>query len=302
MKGRLWLNDGSCVRLRPERPNRVWSYDFLEDRTHDGRKFRTLNIIDEFTREALVIRVDRKLNSTDVVDALTDLFILRGPPEFIRFDNGPEFIAEKVRGWIGAVGAKTAFIEPGSPWENGYCEVVQLPVPRRAPQQRDLLLASRGPDPDRTVAPPLQYGPAAQRPRIPATGSGKLHPNGPEADHALTIQPDHSMGAVQAGFDKQSVVFRHVLLTGSPRMGCIFEILLEILFESNQIIRKGQAQSLHFRELLPQRFLKFVHVLRLVRNGVQQHRQLHLEFLEGHELLLFSRCLQRPLARDGCDD
>ncbi len=121
-KGRLWLGDGSCVRLRPERPNHVWSYDFVQDRTHDGRIFRTLNIIDEFTKEALVIRVDRKLNSTDVVDALTDLFILRGPPDFIRSDNGAEFIAKKVRAWIGAVGANTAFIEPGSPWENGYCE------------------------------------------------------------------------------------------------------------------------------------------------------------------------------------
>ncbi|WP_372993899.1 IS3 family transposase [Sulfitobacter sp.] len=121
-KGRLWLNDGSCVRLRPERPNHVWSYDFVQDRTHDGRVYRTLNIIDEFTKEVLVIRVKRKLNSTDVVDALTDLFILRGPPEYIRSDNGPEFIAKKVRAWIGAVGAKTAFIAPGSPWENGYCE------------------------------------------------------------------------------------------------------------------------------------------------------------------------------------
>ncbi|WP_156429045.1 IS3 family transposase [Paracoccus aminovorans] len=121
-KGRLWLNDGSCVRLRPEHPNHVWSYDFVQDRTHDGRLFRTLNIIDEFTKEALVIRVNRRLNSTDVIDALTDLFILRGPPAFIRSDNGAEFIAKKVQGWIGAVGAKTAFIEPGSPWENGYCE------------------------------------------------------------------------------------------------------------------------------------------------------------------------------------
>ena len=121
-KGRLWLNDGSCVRLRPERSNHVWSYDFVQDRTHDGRIYRTLNIIDEFTKEALVIRVKRKLNSTDVVDVLTDLFILRGPPEFIRSDNGAEFIAKKVRAWIEAVGAKTAFITPGSPWENGYCE------------------------------------------------------------------------------------------------------------------------------------------------------------------------------------
>ena len=96
-KGRLWMNDGSCVRLRAERPNHVWSYDFVHDRTHDGRAYRTLNIIDEYTREALMIRVDRKLNSTDVVDALTDLFILRGAPEYIRSDNGPEFIAKKVR-------------------------------------------------------------------------------------------------------------------------------------------------------------------------------------------------------------
>lgn len=121
-KGRLWLNDGSCMRLRPKRPNHVWSYDFVQDRTTDGRTYRTLNIIDEYTREALMIRVDRKLNSTDVLDALTDLFILRGPPEYIGSDNGPEFIALKVRDWITAVGAKTAYIEPGSPWENGYCE------------------------------------------------------------------------------------------------------------------------------------------------------------------------------------
>ena len=121
-RGRLWLNDGSCVRRRPKRPNHVWSYDFVHERTHDGRAFRTLNIIDEFSKEALMIRVNRKLNSTDVVDALTDLFILRGPPVYIRSDNGPEFVAEKVRKWITTVGAKTAFIEPGSPWENGYCE------------------------------------------------------------------------------------------------------------------------------------------------------------------------------------
>ena len=121
-KGRLWLNDGSCVRLRPEHRDHVWSYDFVESRTHDGRKFRMLNIIDEFTRECLAIRIDRKLNSTSVVDALTDLFILRGVPDHIRSDNGPEFIAKAVREWIVAVGARTAFIEPGSPWENGYCE------------------------------------------------------------------------------------------------------------------------------------------------------------------------------------
>ena len=121
-KGRLWLNDGSCIRLRPERRDHVWSYDFVHCRTDDGKAFRTLNILDEFSRECLAIRVKRKLNSTDVIDALTDLFILRGPPAYVRSDNGPEFVAQAVRDWIAAVGAKTAYIEPGSPWENGYVE------------------------------------------------------------------------------------------------------------------------------------------------------------------------------------
>ena len=94
----------------------------MQDRTFDGRAYRLLNIIDEFTKEALMIRIDRKLDSTDVIDALTDLFILRGPPAFIRSDNGPEFVAKAVRAWIAAVGAQTAYIEPGSPWENGYVE------------------------------------------------------------------------------------------------------------------------------------------------------------------------------------
>ena len=121
-RGRLWFNDGSCLRLRPEYPNHVWSYDFVHERTHDGRVYRTLNVIDEFSRECLMIRVRRKLNSVDVIDALTDLFILRGPPTYVRSDNGPEFVAEAVRQWIKAVGSQTAYIEPGSPWENGYCE------------------------------------------------------------------------------------------------------------------------------------------------------------------------------------
>ena len=121
-RGRLWLNDGLCVRLRPERANHVWAYDFVEDRTWDGRKLRLLNVVDEFTRECLCIRVGRKLGSADVIDVLADLFIARGTPGFIRSDNGPEFIAAAVKGWISGVGAKTAFIEPGSPWENGYVE------------------------------------------------------------------------------------------------------------------------------------------------------------------------------------
>jgi len=121
-RGRLWLNDGSCVRLRPERRDHVWSYDFVHGRTDDGKTFRMLNILDEFSRECLAIRVKRKLNANDVIDALSDLFILRGVPGYIRSDNGPEFVAQAVRNWIAAVGARTAYIEPGSPWENGYCE------------------------------------------------------------------------------------------------------------------------------------------------------------------------------------
>ena len=110
------------MRLRAEGPNHVWSYDFVEDRTHHGRKFRMLCVIDAFTREALAIRVKRRLNSTDVLETLADLMILRGPPAYVRSDNGPEFIAIALREWITAVGAQTAYIEPGSPWENGYCE------------------------------------------------------------------------------------------------------------------------------------------------------------------------------------
>ena len=121
-RGRLWLADGSCIRLRPEYRNHVWSYDFVEDRTHDGRKFRMLNVVDEFTHECLAIRVDRKLKAIDVIDVLSDLFILRGVPGHIRSDNGPEFVAKAVQQWITSVGAKTAYIAPGSPWENGYME------------------------------------------------------------------------------------------------------------------------------------------------------------------------------------
>jgi putative transposase len=129
-RARLWLNDGSCIRLRAERCNHVWPpclrggrlYDFVEERAHDGCKFRMLNIVDEFTHECLAIRVSRRLRSIDVIDVISDLFILRGVPEHIRSDNGPEFVAQAVQDWIAAVGAKTAYITPGSPWENGFIE------------------------------------------------------------------------------------------------------------------------------------------------------------------------------------
>lgn len=121
-RGRLWLNDGSCIRLRPEHRDHVWGYDFMVDRTNDGRAFRILNIIDEFTRECLAVKVARKINSQAVIDELFKLFIFRGIPEHIRSDNGPEFTAKTVRKWLSRLGVKTLFIEPGSPWENGYIE------------------------------------------------------------------------------------------------------------------------------------------------------------------------------------
>lgn len=119
---RLWLNNGSCIRLRPEHRDHVWSYDFVFDRTHDGRRLRMLTVIDEFTRECLAIDVSRRMTSEDVLERLSDLFVQRGTPDFIRSDNGPEFAAQRVRDWLENVGVKTLFIQPGSPWENGYIE------------------------------------------------------------------------------------------------------------------------------------------------------------------------------------
>ncbi|MGC1222050.1 MAG: IS3 family transposase [Candidatus Sulfotelmatobacter sp.] len=121
-RGRLWLGDGSCVRLRPERANHVWSYDFVKAMTHDGRALRILVVIDEYTRECLALRVARRLGSLQVIETLADVMLVRGIPEHIRSDNGPEFIAKELRKWLGQLGTKTLYIEPGSPWENGYCE------------------------------------------------------------------------------------------------------------------------------------------------------------------------------------
>lgn len=121
-RGRLWLNDSSCVRLRAEYPRHVWSYDFVMNRTHDGKAFRTLNVIDEFTRECLAIRVARSLKGEDVQECLTDLFCQRGVPVHIRSDNGSEFSNEQIRTWLNELAVKPLFIEPGSPWENGFVE------------------------------------------------------------------------------------------------------------------------------------------------------------------------------------
>ena len=121
-RGRLWLNDGSCLRLKPEFPNHVWSYDFVLERTQDGRAFRILNVIDEYTRECLAVKVKRHLDHEDVQECLTELFCERGVPVHLRSDNGPEFIANALREWLNKLSVKPLFIEPGSPWENGYVE------------------------------------------------------------------------------------------------------------------------------------------------------------------------------------
>ena len=119
---RLWLNDGSCIRLRPERRNHVWSYDFVSAMTHDGRSLRLLTLIDEYTRECLAIRVARRLGSQEVIDTLAEVMLWRGIPEHLRSDNGPEFVAGELRKWLARLGTETLYIEPGSPWENGYNE------------------------------------------------------------------------------------------------------------------------------------------------------------------------------------
>ena len=121
-RGRLWLNDGSCIRLRPCWPNHVWAYDFVQARTHDGRSFRMLTVIDEFTRKCLAIEVSRRLRSDDVLHVLAELMVRHGAPDHIRSDNGSEFTARAVREWLTKLDVKTLYIEPGSPWENGYNE------------------------------------------------------------------------------------------------------------------------------------------------------------------------------------
>jgi transposase InsO family protein len=119
---RLWDNGASCLRLRPAYPNHVWSYDFMSARTSDGRALRLLTVLDEYRRECLAIEVERKLTSDDVLACLARLFVERGIPAYLRSDNGSEFTADAVRDWLCRIGVRTLYIEPGSPWENGYLE------------------------------------------------------------------------------------------------------------------------------------------------------------------------------------
>ena len=121
-RGRLWLNDGSCIRLRPTHPHHVWSYDFVHYRSDDGRPLKLLTLIDESTRECLAIRVGRCLRGPEVIETLSDAMLFHGIPEHIRSDNGPEMTSKRVRNWLQQIGTQTLFIEPGSPWENGYNE------------------------------------------------------------------------------------------------------------------------------------------------------------------------------------
>ena len=119
---RLWLNDGSCIRLRPDHKNHVWSYDFVEDKLSNKRKVRWLNIIDEYSRECLASIPRRSWKHQDIIETLSGLFITKGCPAYIRSDNGSEFTAIVLRDWLRELNIGTAYIEPGSPWENGYCE------------------------------------------------------------------------------------------------------------------------------------------------------------------------------------
>ncbi len=121
-RGRLWLADGSCVRRRPTYRHHVWAYDFVAERTHEGRPLKILAVVDEYSRECLALVVARRLRAMDVLETLAQLFVTHGVPAHIRSDNGPEFTADLVRSWLEALDVATLFIEPGSPWENGYVE------------------------------------------------------------------------------------------------------------------------------------------------------------------------------------
>jgi putative transposase len=119
---RLGTSENGCIRRRAERPGQVWSYDFVMDQTTDGRRLKILPVVDEYTRECLAIEVGRGMRAEDVVSTLEYLFEVRGVPEHIRSDNGPEFIADAVKGWLARRGSRALYIEPGSPWENASSE------------------------------------------------------------------------------------------------------------------------------------------------------------------------------------
>jgi putative transposase len=118
----LGLSENACHCRRAERPDHVWTWDFIFDRTTSGSALKWLSVVDEFTRECLTLKVARGITSEGVIDALAELFAMRGVPQHVRSDNGPEFIAGAIQKWFAQVGVETLYIAPGSPWENGYAE------------------------------------------------------------------------------------------------------------------------------------------------------------------------------------
>ena len=231
-RGRLWLNDGSCIRLRPEHSNHVWCYDFVEERTHDGRKVRMMNMIDEFTRECLAIRVDRKLSSIDVIDMLSDLLSSAACPD----TSAPTMVRSS---WPRPCGLdrrgrrKDRLHRARQPMGERLLRELQRQAARRAAQWRDLLHPQGGPECHRRLALPLQQDPSAlvARLQIASTGSDAMagsatpasfagHPDhGATAAPTLTFQTDHPMGAGQVDFGKSSrepVATASVQFVGQP--------------------------------------------------------------------------------------
>ena len=173
-RGRLWRGDGSCVRLRPEWKDHVWAYDFVQMRLHDGRAVRLLTVMGEYTRECLAIRADRSMRSPDVIETLAQLMMIRGVPDHIRSDNGPEFTARAVREWLGKVRARTLYIEPGSPWENGYIESTGGKL-RDELLDREIFYTDAGVEgADRAVQADLQPGQTGHLPGLQAADAGDL--------------------------------------------------------------------------------------------------------------------------------
>jgi hypothetical protein len=167
-RGRLWLNDGSCVRLRPEQRNHIWSHDFVSAPTHDGRSLRILTLIDEYTRESLAIRVGRRLNSHDVIDTLAEAMVTRGVPEHIRSDNGTELVARRLRQWQTGLGTRPLYIEPGRTATANRSTASCATSCSTA----SLLLAQGSAGPDRAMAGALQHAAATLVARLPSAGTG----------------------------------------------------------------------------------------------------------------------------------
>ncbi len=190
---RLWLNDGSCIRIRPCWANHVWAYDLVLARTHDGRAFRMLTVIDEHTRECLAILVARRIRSDDVLHLLAALFVDRGPPDHIRSDNGPEFTAQAVREWLRRIDVKTLFVEPGSPWENGFNESFNGKLRDELLNGEIFYTLEGGRGAHRTMEATLQPAQAAQRARIQTSGARDLVTGRSDpASAAWGLQPDRS--------------------------------------------------------------------------------------------------------------